>query len=67
VASRRKKKKEPFVVKEFELKFLGLDMYIYVLDNDEWLIECEKGVKDISIFGDVRAYAEAEGFVDDLS
>jgi hypothetical protein len=42
-------------------------MYVYVLDNDEWLIECEKGVKDISIFGDVRAYAEAEGFVDDLS
>jgi hypothetical protein len=67
VAPRRKKKREPGVLKEFSLKFQGLDMYIYVLDNDEWLIECEKGVKDISIFGDVRSYAEAEGFVDDLS
>lgn len=66
MASRRKKR-EPFVVKEFELKFQGLDMYIYVLDNDEWLIECEKGVKDMQVFGNVRAYAEAEGFVDDLS
>lgn len=63
----RRKKREPYVIKEFSLKFQGLNMYVYVLDNDEWVIECERGVKDISIFKNVRNYAETEGFVDDLS
>jgi hypothetical protein len=67
VTPRRKKKREPNVIKDFEIMFRGYNMHVYVLDNDDWIIESEVGVPDVSIFGDVRAYAEAEGFVDDLS
>lgn len=67
MAGKKKKKTPPKVIKDFIITYQGKEMHIYVLENDDWVIECELGVPDIRIFGNVRAYAEAEGFVDDLT
>lgn len=67
MARKKRKKKIPNILRDFEIKFQGYDLHVYILDNDDWVIECEEGVEDLNLFADVRTYAELEGFADDLT